>query len=185
MKKSYILSQYSLAKRITFTAVFAALCFVSTFIITIPLPNGYFNVGDVFVLLSGWLLGPIYGAVAAATGSALADLLSGFAIYAPATFIIKGADAAIAWLVWSTFKAVIKKPSYDFVCRAISAVLAETAMVFGYFLFECILYSFTGAAVALLGNTMQGLLCATCATLLVSALCAVPSVQKLFPLIEK
>ena len=181
MQRKYALLQYSLAKRLTFTAVFAALCFIGTFIITIPLPNGYFNVGDVFVLLSGWLLGPIYGAIAAAVGSAIADLLSGFAIYAPATFIIKGLDAAIAWLLWKTVKLVWKKQSLDALCRVISAVAAETVMVFGYFVFECALYSFAGGAAALLGNAMQGALCTVCAVLLISALCAVPSVKKLFP----
>ena len=122
--------------------------------------------------------------LSAAVGSALADLLSGFAIYAPATFIIKGLDAAIAWLLWKTVKLVWKKQSLDALCRVISAVAAETVMVFGYFVFECALYSFAGGAAALLGNAMQGALCTVCAVLLISALCAVPSVKKLFPPLE-
>ncbi len=181
MKKTCALLQYSLAKRLTFTAAFAALCFVATFIVTIPLPNGYFNVGDVFVLLSGWFLGPVYGAIAAAVGSALADLLSGFVIYAPATFFIKGIDAALAWLVWKTIKSVVKKASFDAVCRAVSAIVAETVMVLGYFLFECVLYSFAGGVASLVGNATQAVLCLVCATLLVGATYPVPSVKKLFP----
>ena len=181
MKKACLLSDYPLAKRLTFTAMLAALCFVATFIITIPLPNGYFNVGDVFVLLSGWLLGPIYGAIAAAVGSALADLLAGYAIYAPATFFVKGADAAVAWLLWKMVKTLIKKQSLDVVCRVISAVAAEMVMVFGYFLFECALYSLAGGVATLIGNSMQALLCLVCATALISALYSVPTVKKLFP----
>ena len=43
----------------------AALVYVATSIIQIPSPvNGYVNLGDCFVLLSGWLLGPWYGAAA-------------------------------------------------------------------------------------------------------------------------
>ena len=59
----------SIAKHISFTGVFAALCFVATVIVKIPQPSGgYFNLGDAFVLLSGWFLGPAYGAVAAGLG---------------------------------------------------------------------------------------------------------------------
>lgn len=56
----------SIAKRLAFSAVFAALCCVATVVIVVPLPYGYFNLGDVFVLLAGWCLGPLYGAAAEA-----------------------------------------------------------------------------------------------------------------------
>ena len=80
----------SLAKHLSFTAVLAALCCVSTVFFVVPLPaSGYFNMGDVFVLLSGWLLGPLYGAAAAGLGTMLADVVGGYASYAPATLVIK------------------------------------------------------------------------------------------------
>ena len=53
----------SAAKRLAFTALFAALCCVGTMFIVIPLPHGYFNAGDVFVLLAGWCMGPVFGGV--------------------------------------------------------------------------------------------------------------------------
>ena len=70
------------------SALFAAIICIATFIVKIPSPatNGYFNLGDCFVILSGLLLSPVYGALAAGIGSALADILSGYAQYAPATF---------------------------------------------------------------------------------------------------
>ena len=75
----------------------AALTCVATIVIKIPSPlNGYINLGDCIVLLSGWLLSPVYGFFAAGLGSALADLFSGYAAYAPATFLIKGLMALIA-----------------------------------------------------------------------------------------
>ena len=76
------------AKKLAFSALFSALVCVASTIIVIPLPNGYFNTGDVFVLLSGWFLGPLFGAISAGVGSMLADIISGFAIYAPATFFV-------------------------------------------------------------------------------------------------
>ena len=60
MKKSVLLLHISLSKRLAFAALFAALCCVSTVVITVPLPaSGYFNTGDIFVLLSAWCLGPV------------------------------------------------------------------------------------------------------------------------------
>ena len=70
--------------------------------IVIPLPYGYVNAGDIFVLLAGFCLGPLYGGAAAALGCALADLLCGYAIYAPATSVIKFAVAALSVLLCST-----------------------------------------------------------------------------------
>lgn len=95
----------SLAKNISFAALFAALCCVSTLFISVPLPaSGYFNTGDIFVLLAGWFLGPLYGGAAAGVGSMLADIISGYAVYAPATFFVKALDAVAAYLVWPSFE---------------------------------------------------------------------------------
>ena len=79
------------AKKVSYTGVMTALVFVGTFIITIPIPfgNGYIHLGDGFVFLAGIFLGPIYGALAAGLGSALADLQAGYAIWAFPTFLIK------------------------------------------------------------------------------------------------
>lgn len=182
MKNVATLHGVSLSKNIVFTALFAALCCVGTLLIVIPLPNGYFNTGDIFVLLAGWFLGPLYGPIAAATGSALADLFSGFAVYAPATFFIKGIDAFLAWLVWSALKKLVKKQPLDFIPRIAGAVAGEALMVFGYFLFESAFYgSFATGAVALLGNTLQGVCCGVGAVALVLALSAVKPVKRLFP----
>ena len=174
----------SMAKKLAFAALFAALCCVSTLIIIIPLPNGYFNTGDVFVLLSGWFLGPLYGAVAAAVGSALADLWSGFALYAPATFLIKGSNAALAWLIAACVKKLVKKGSLDCIPRIAGALTGEAVMVLGYFLFESVLYGFAGGVAALVGNTLQGICCGVVAVALFSAIYPVQSVRNLFPLLQ-
>ena len=54
-------------RKLVLSALMAALVYVATSIIQIPSPvNGYVNLGDCFVLLSGWLLGK--------TGNALTKL---------------------------------------------------------------------------------------------------------------
>ena len=181
MNKIITLKGMSIAKRLTFTALFAALCCIGTVIITIPLPTGYFNTGDVFVLLSAWCLGPIYGVVAAAVGSALGDLFLGYALYAPATCLIKALDALVACLLCWTFKKLIKKQRLDFLPRVFSAILGEAVMLVGYFLFEMLLYGFFGAIPNLLGNGLQAVCCTVCATVIASALYAVKSVRNFFP----
>ena len=53
-------------QKIIFASMPAALTCVATMVIKIPSPlNGYINPGDCIVLLSGWLLSPIYGFMAA------------------------------------------------------------------------------------------------------------------------
>ena len=74
--------------RIVLTALMAAMACVATMVIKIPIPatGGYINLGDSIVLLSGVVLGPVYGGLAAGLGSALADLRGGYGVFAPATF---------------------------------------------------------------------------------------------------
>ena len=186
MKKSVWLLHISLSKRLAFAALFAALCCVSTVVITVPLPaSGYFNTGDIFVLLSAWCLGPVYGSLAAAVGSALGDVILAFPLYAPATFIIKGLDALVAYLVWALCKKMFKNEKLDFIPRTLSAILGELVMVGGYFLFECVLYGFLGATPNIIGNVLQGACCAVCAVLLISVLYAIKPIRNLFPPFSK
>ncbi len=181
MNKTVSLYVVSPSKRLAFAAVFAALVCTSTFAIAIPLPHGYFNLGDVFVLLSAWFCGPLYGAIAAALGSALADVIAGFALYVPATFLIKGVDALIAYTVCLFLKKVIKKERLDFLPRLFSGLAGEAFMALGYFTFESILYGTGGAAVALAGNALQGACCLTIAVTLFSLFYPIKAVRKFFP----
>ncbi|MBR6694535.1 MAG: ECF transporter S component, partial [Clostridia bacterium] len=53
-------------KKIVMAALMAALACVATMIIKIPSPlKGYLNLGDCIVLVSGWMLSPTYGFLAA------------------------------------------------------------------------------------------------------------------------
>jgi len=144
---------HSKTKRIVITALMAAMVCVATMIIKIPSPmKGYLNIGDCIVLLCGWLLSPGYGFVAAGLGSALADMFSGYITYAPATFLIKGSMALIAFACINLMnKRLGRLPS-----QIIGAVLAEIVMVFGYFVFEGFMYGFVPSAVNIPANAVQG-----------------------------
>ena len=140
-------------KKLVLAALFTALACVATMIIKIPSPlKGYLNLGDCIVLLAGWLLSPVYGILAAGLGSALADLFSGYLVYAPATFLIKGLMALIAHY---GFRLLHKKLS-ALPSEIISGVAAEMMMVLGYFVFEGFLYGFLPSAVNIPANGVQG-----------------------------
>jgi len=69
---------------------------VITYLIKIPLPSkGYFNFGDIAVVFSGLFLGWRGGAVAGGIGSALADIVGGFAVFSPLTLLAKGLEGMI------------------------------------------------------------------------------------------
>ena len=76
---------------IVMTAMMLCLVLVTTYTFKIPTPfQGYVHLGDAMIFLSVLIVGKKYGAVAAAFGSALADLLGGYVAFAPWTFVIKG-----------------------------------------------------------------------------------------------
>ena len=132
-------------------AMFAALPCVATMIIHIPSPiGGYFNLGDCMVLLSAFVLGPVWGTAAGGIGSMLVDLLGGYGHYAPGTLIIKGCMALVAALIVKAMKE--SKASY-----VISAVVSEVIMVVGYFGYASLLLGKGwGAAASIPGNLVQG-----------------------------
>ncbi|MEE0944970.1 MAG: ECF transporter S component [Clostridia bacterium] len=132
-------------RRIVMSAMLAALVCVATMIIKIQLtPNGYINLGDGVIILSGWMLGPFYGFLSAGIGSMLADLFSGFVLYAPATFVIKGLMAVVAFYVIRKLKSVV-----------IATIIAEMVMISGYYIFEGFIYGFATALTSMPGNAVQ------------------------------
>ena len=135
-------------------SLLAALTCVATMVIKIPSPlQGYINLGDGIVLLSGWMLSPVYGFLAAGIGSALADVLSGYLIYAPATFLIKGGMALIGYY---GVKLLRKKTGFLF-SQILSGITAESFMILGYYLFEGVLYGFLPSIANIPANAVQGI----------------------------
>lgn len=140
-------------QRMVIAALLAALTCVATMLIKIPSPlKGYLNLGDCIVLLAGWILSPLYGFLAAGLGSALADLFSGYIIYAPATFVIKGIMALIAYYGFQLMHEKIG----NFSSRIISGIAAEIMMILGYYVFEGFLYGFGASVVNIPANSLQG-----------------------------
>ncbi len=78
-------------KTLVMTALMAAIVFVATYLIKIPNPatGGYSHMGDCMIFLAVLMLGRKNGAIAAALGGALSDLLAGAAVWVLPTLVIK------------------------------------------------------------------------------------------------
>jgi uncharacterized membrane protein len=128
-------------RTVILAALMAALTCVGTMIIKIPTPtNGYIHPGDGFVLLSGLLLGPLWGGLAAGIGSALSDLIGGYFIYVPATFVIKALTAITGYFVFKAISKILSTQT-ELPTLIISGIAGEAVMVLGYFLFETFMLS--------------------------------------------
>ena len=140
-------------KKIVFAALLAALACVATMIIKIPTPlGGYIHAGDAVVVLAGFLLGPVWGALAAGLGSGLADVISGYVLYAPGTFVIKAVVALLAgWIIGTK---LIKN---EFAKALVAGIIGGIVMVGGYMLYEAVFMGYgVGAAANIPMNCIQG-----------------------------
>lgn len=149
--------------RLVLAALFCAITFAAT-CIAIPAPLvGNVNLGDGVLLIAAWTLGLPWG-LAAALGAALSDLALGYAIYAPATLIIKLLMVIVAVLLRRAFSSVKLPPLLS---KILSALCAELLMVGGYYLFEAtlLLHSFAAPLANIPFNLIQGAIAITFASL--------------------
>lgn len=135
-------------KTLVITSMLAALVFVFTYLIKIPInaSGAYMNIGDCVIYCSGLLVGGPWAAAAAGIGSALSDLMLGFPVYAPATLIIKGAMGLVC-------AVLMKKGGFGRFTWA--SVLGGAIMVAGYALFEWIFFGWAYAAGTIAFNLIQ------------------------------
>ncbi len=152
--------------KLVLAAIFCALVFVMTRIAIPTPPVGNINLGDCMVILCACLLGNSYGIFAAAIGAALCDLASGYAIYVPATFVIK---ALMVGVILIMQKHIFRNGKY--ISLIIPVVCAEIIMVAGYFVYEALVLGYgIGASANVPFNLIQGALNIIVAGLLLALL---------------
>ena len=166
-------------KKLVMTALFAALTTVMTMVIRVPTPTqGFVNLGDCAVLMSAWVLGPVWGGAAAGIGSMLADVLASYVNYAPGTLIIKFFMALVAGLI---FKALnTDTHGRRLTAQVVGGVVAEAIMVLGYFSYCAVFLSYGMAAAAdIPGNLVQGIMGLVIAVIVYSLLDAARVFQRI------
>jgi len=92
-----------------------------TIVVRVPIPGtgGYLNFGDIGVVFCGLFLGKKWGAVAGGVGSAMADIIGGFFIFAPVTLIAKGLEGFLAGVIGETRYRVFLLPLAGFSMMAV------------------------------------------------------------------
>jgi uncharacterized membrane protein len=140
-------------KRLVLSSLISALICVATALIKIPTPFGYIHPGDAPVVLAAFVMSPTYGFLAAGIGSCLADLFSGYAMYAPVTFVIKGCMVLVIYFICK----LLRNNRRILLVQILAAFLAELLMVVGYYVFEGFLYGFVEALASVPFNLVQGL----------------------------
>lgn len=162
--------------KLVLTALFMALTTISTMFIRIPLPLGYVNLGDAFVLLSVFVLGGFYGTIAGGIGSALADLI-GYITYAPGTFVIKSCMALVAFVV---YKLLLKATKLNILSEVIAGVIGAIIMAFGYFFYEMLFFCSAGVAIINVPyNLLQGAVGVALSVIVMRVLSASKILEKL------
>lgn len=143
--------------KLVISGMFAALICVMTMVVEIPVGgDGFVHLGDCFILIAAWVLGPVYGFAAAGIGSAFADQFSGYSHYVPGTFVIKGLMAVVAALIAHAFikkSEKLRVPGY-----IASGIVSEAIMVGGYFLYYAAFLGkgWAAAFMKIPGNVAQG-----------------------------
>ena len=131
---------------VSLLAVLTALTTVTTIMFTVPFPStqGYFNLGDAFVMLSGFLLGPVGGFIAGGVGSATADLIVA-PVYAPLTFVTKGCEGMVVGWFGSRTRKKARISAWDL----LGVILASVVMLLGYLLGEVLFLGYVWEAAML------------------------------------
>lgn len=134
------------------TSLMAAMVFVSTYIIRIPNPatGGYSHLGDCMIFLAVVLLGRKHGAMAAAIGGGLSDLLAGAAVWIVPTAVIKFLMAFIMGTL------IYKKP-FDRKMQFAAAACGGLFQIIAYTLVKVVLIGAAPAILSIPNVTLQTL----------------------------
>lgn len=121
-----------LLRQMILASLFTAMIAVLTCYIRIPTHNGYVHVGDSMIYLAACFLPTPFALFCGAFGGMLADLLSGYSVYAIPTFIIK----ALLTLAFDrkSDKLIVKR-------NVIALVVGAFITVIGYFLADGMIFS--------------------------------------------
>ena len=149
----YSRSHLDSTPKIALLAIFTALTTVATLVLVIPIPatDGYFNFGDVMVMMSGLLLGPVGGFIAGGVGSMFADLIVA-PIYAPITLIVKGLEGLAVGIISERTVNKARAGKWDLAGVFVAAII----MLVGYLLGEILLFGLGPALFELIAfNSLQ------------------------------
>lgn len=150
------MKQNKTALRIALLAVLTAVTVVFTLIVRVPTPiKGYISLCDVVICFAAYLFGPWTAAIAGGLGTGLADVVGGYAQWAPLSCVIHGVQGA---LIGAIARSGLKNgvPADAKIPRmAVAGVVGMVVMAGGYYLAGGFLYGFEAALVEVPLNLIQ------------------------------
>lgn len=127
-------NQQKTTVNVALTGLMGALVLVGTYL-NVPIPvlgdKTMIGLGNVFCILSGLLLGPVYGGAAAGIGSFIFDLIGGWASSAPFTLVFKFIMAFVCGTIARGGNKSAKKLS-RLILAAVAGSLSYCALYLGY-----------------------------------------------------
>ena len=116
--------------RLVYTSLMICLILLGTIVFRIPVPmtQGYVHLGDAMIYLGVMLLGRKQGSAAAALGSALGDILGGYAFWAPWTLATK---FTMAYVTGSIIERASQGEHYHKPSGAAATVITMSSMAAG------------------------------------------------------
>ena len=140
----------SVTLQVAAAAIMTAVVTVFTAVVQVPNPasGGYFNLSDVAIIFAAVAFGPWVGLVAGGLGTAIADVMLGYAQFAPISFIAHGVEGLIAgWIA-------LRRPNW----LVPAWLLGVLWMVAAYFVGTTVLLGSAQAVADLVGtNWVQAL----------------------------
>ncbi|NKE08118.1 MULTISPECIES: ECF transporter S component [Mesobacillus] len=144
----------SKTKVLVINALFIALTVVATMFINIRLPimgnGGLIHMGNIPLFIAAFVYGRKTGAIAGAFGMGLFDIISGWALWAPFTFVIVGTMGYVAGLMAE------KMPGKKMYVYSLAVIVALVIKIVGYYFTEVVLYgNWIQPFGSIPGNVMQ------------------------------
>lgn len=123
---------------LTVTAIFVALTYIFTAFINVRLPiaanGGLIHLGNVPLFIGAIIFGKKTGAIAGGVGMGLFDLLSGWTLWAPFTFVI------VALMGFTVGKLTEDEKHQNFKWYVIAIAAACVIKDVGYYIAEVVIY---------------------------------------------
>lgn len=143
-------------KDLVISSLLISLVFIATKFINIRLPisinGGLIHLGNTMLFISAIVFGKRKGAIAGAFGMGLFDIVSGWILWAPFTFLIRGIMGyIIGYISWGN-----NRNGNSNLYNVIAVLLSGIWMIIGYYLTEVILYgNWISPITSIPGNIVQ------------------------------
>ena len=129
------------ALKVAVVAVLTAVVVVFTLVIRIPTTKGYLNLCDVAICFIAFTFGPVSAFLAAGLGTAIADLISGYAQWAPISFVVHGIEGLLIALI-------VRKQPLSKMRTFLAAIVCVLTVSLGYFVLSALFISTVAVAAA-------------------------------------